>query len=124
MKKTLLFSLFIGSFGTMLQANDSKFIKNETIAVMSYSTETFRVYGNCGMCKKTIESSLKDIDGIKKASWNVVSKQMTVTFNPERISLIQIKEKIATVGYDTEDVKAETSTYDKLPGCCQYDRAK
>ena len=124
MKKTLLFSLFIGSFGTMLQANDSKFIKNETIAVMSYSTETFHVYGNCGMCKKTIETSLKDIDGIKKASWNIDSKQMTVTFNPEKISLKQIKEKIATVGYDTEDVKAETSTYNKLHGCCQYDRAK
>ena len=69
-----------------------------------HKTETFKVYGNCGMCEKTIEGSLKNVKGIDKADWNKETKMMEVTFDPEVITLTEIKQKIADVGYDTDEI--------------------
>ena len=84
-------------------------------------TDTFKVFGNCGMCKKNIETAV-NIKGVKKAHWDMHSKVMTVVFNPKIISLADIHKKIASIGYDTEIEKANDSAYYKLHGCCQYKR--
>ncbi len=84
--------------------------------------ETFKVWGNCGMCKSTIEKSLKSTKGIKSAKWNVDTKKMTVKYDAEKISLDNIKKTIADSGYDTEEHKASNETYNNLHHCCQYDR--
>ncbi|MFT5512760.1 MAG: mercuric ion binding protein [Bacteroidia bacterium] len=93
-----------------------------TQKVMHTETDSFIVSGNCGMCKKTIETSVKDTDGVISAAWNVDSKMFTVNYNPHTISLTQIKQKIADSGYDTDTIKAKEATYNGLPGCCQYER--
>lgn len=85
-------------------------------------TESFKVFGNCGMCKKRVEKALA-VDGIAKADWNVETKMMTVTYDTAKISNEAIQKKIAAVGHDTEKEKAADAVYNKLPGCCQYDRA-
>lgn len=82
----------------------------------------FKVTGNCGMCKKTIEASLKGKPGISSAEWNKDTKMMKVVFNPSKISEDQIHQKIADVGYDTDKKKASDKVYSSLPGCCQYNR--
>ena len=87
-------------------------------------TETFKVYGNCGMCKATIEGALKKKDGIIEREWNVKTKMLKVTYNPDEITLKEIKQKVADVGYDSDDVRAKEQTYKNLHGCCQYDRPK
>lgn len=96
----------------------------KTNEILHNETETFKVYGNCGMCKKRIESSLKDVKGVSKATWDVKSKMMKVTFDPHVISLEKIKTTIASVGHDVDGVKAEDKIYNNLPNCCQYDRVK
>ena len=85
-------------------------------------TENFKVYGNCGMCKKTIEGGLSDVEGIISSEWNVETKMMKVKYDESAISLADIKKKIAAVGYDTEKERAEDEVYNKLHGCCQYER--
>ncbi|NRA13029.1 MAG: heavy-metal-associated domain-containing protein [Crocinitomicaceae bacterium] len=82
----------------------------------------FTVYGNCGMCKKTIESSLDGIDGVIEADWNVKTDEMTVSFNSEEITLDKIKEKIASVGYDSDSHRAKDEVYENLHSCCKYER--
>ncbi len=84
--------------------------------------ETFTVYGNCGMCKKTIEGSLNGVDGVSSAEWNMDNDKMTVIFDESTISLDDVKQKIASVGYDMDDVRADDEVYNKLHSCCQYDR--
>ena len=96
--------------------------RNMEVVHGNHKTETFKVYGNCGMCEKTIEASLKNVKGIEKADWNKETKMMEVTFDSEVISLKEIKQKIADVGYDTDEVRATDDTYNGLPGCCQYER--
>jgi copper chaperone CopZ len=84
-------------------------------------TETFKVWGNCGMCEKTIEKALK-IKGISSAEWDKETKMITVSFNPKKVTLADIHKKIASVGYDTELETAKDEVYNKLHGCCQYER--
>jgi periplasmic mercuric ion binding protein len=84
--------------------------------------ETFKVYGNCGMCKTKIENALK-VDGVKKANWNIETKMLKIKYNPSVIKLEQIHQKIADAGYDTEMIKAADETYNSLHGCCKYERS-
>ncbi len=86
-------------------------------------TESFKVYGNCGMCKKRIEKAAKT-DGVSSAEWNKDTKMITVTYDSNSISNEQIQKNIAAAGHDTEKMKAEDKVYEKLPGCCLYERKK
>jgi len=91
-------------------------------ATSANQSNTFKVYGNCGMCEKTIEGSLINTDGIAKADWDKKTKLMVVEFDSTKINLNTIKSKISEVGYDMDNVTAEDSVYSELPMCCQYDR--
>jgi copper chaperone CopZ len=84
-------------------------------------TDTFKVWGNCGMCKKTIEKSLK-VDGVYKADWDRKTKMITVAYDPLKISLDDIKKRIADAGYDNEGYKADSADYEGLHSCCKYER--
>lgn len=85
-------------------------------------TETFKVSGNCGMCKTRIEKAAKAA-GATEANWDKDSKELTVTFSKESTNLAKIQQKIAEVGHDNDAFKATNETYNKLPGCCKYERA-
>ena len=86
-------------------------------------TESFKVLGNCNMCKKRIENSLK-IEPVSSAVWNVGSKIMTVTYDASKISNNDLQKKIAEVGHDTEKFEAPKDVFNKLPKCCLYERSK
>lgn len=86
--------------------------------------ETFKVYGNCNMCKKRIETAAKSVDGVISADWNVETKMLDVTYDESKTDLQQINEAIAKAGHDTDTVKASDEAYNKLPGCCKYERKK
>ena len=85
--------------------------------------ETFKVSGNCEMCKSTIETTTKALPGVNVANWNVETKELHVSFNEEKSSLSDIHKAIAKSGYDTELETAPKNAYDDLPACCQYTRA-
>lgn len=86
-------------------------------------TDTFKVYGNCDMCKKRIEKATL-ADGISKAIWNVDTKIMTVTYDDSKITNGDIQKKIAAAGHDTEKFTAADDVYESLPECCLYERKK
>lgn len=90
----------------------------------SNSEAQFKVWGNCKMCKKTIESAIHDKPGIEKAEWNVKTKQLTVKFDSTQIRLKDIQQYIAAAGYDNEGLRGDDKAYANLHSCCQYDRAE
>ena len=83
--------------------------------------ETLKVWGECGMCKKTIEKAAKD-SGATTATWNTESKKLTITYNTTKTSNEKIQQAIAAAGYDTQNLTADKEAYDKLHECCKYDR--
>lgn len=82
---------------------------------------SFKVSGNCDMCKERIEKAAK-IEGVKNAVWNQDTHLLTVAFAPEKVTLEKIQQSIANTGYDTEKFKAPESAYNNLPKCCQYEK--
>ena len=97
------------------------FMSVATVAIAQTKTETFKVSGNCGMCKTKIEKAAKDA-GAKSADWNADTKNLTVTYKSSTTNAAKIQQQIAVVGYDNVGFKATTEAYDKLHGCCKYDR--
>jgi copper chaperone CopZ len=82
-------------------------------------TAKIKVFGNCGMCKQRIETAL-DVPGIKTASWDSKTKMLDIVYNKSKISEQKIHEIVASVGHDTEKVKAKDNVYSDLPFCCLY----
>ena len=85
-------------------------------------TDIIMVYGNCAMCKRRIEGSLDYIKGIHSVDWDIDTKVLTVKYDNEKITKDEIKKKVAAAGHDTDKFIAKKEVYDKLPGCCQYER--
>lgn len=80
------------------------------------------VNGNCGMCKKRIETAAFSVKGVKSALWNSEDGVLHLLINEEKCALADVEKAIANVGHDTKNVKATQQDYDSLHGCCQYDR--
>ncbi|MDZ4808919.1 MAG: hypothetical protein SGI96_11725 [Bacteroidota bacterium] len=93
-----------------------------TVATAQTKTETFTVSGNCGMCKTKIEKAAIDA-GAKSATWDADTKNLTVTYKSNTTNAAKIQSQIATVGYDNAGAKATTEAYNKLHGCCKYERS-
>jgi periplasmic mercuric ion binding protein len=103
--------IFVTLIIAMLSAN--AFAQSKVV------TSTIKVYGNCSMCKKRIETAL-DHKGIKKAEWNTKTKELKVIYSSAKITEQQIHEIVAKAGHDTDKVKAKEETYASLPFCCLY----
>ena len=109
MKTIKLFSILI----VCLTLTSSLFAQKE-------KTDSFRVSGECNMCKKKIEKAAKEA-GASFASWSTATKILTVTYNT---SSGAIQQAIANAGYDTPNYKATEAAYKALDECCQYERDK
>lgn len=97
------------------------FVLSASSFAQKSKTEDIKVWGNCGMCKKTIESAAIGA-GASAANWNTESKVLTVSYNTKKVDQKKIQEAVAASGYDTQDMSAPNEAYDKLHGCCKYDR--
>nr|WP_317632869.1 copper chaperone [uncultured Flavobacterium sp.] len=84
-------------------------------------TKTVAINGNCGMCKKTIETAANSKD--VKLVWSPESKTATLTYNPSKTNVDNVLKRVADAGYDNESYEAKEEVYKKLHGCCQYDRS-
>jgi len=82
-------------------------------------TESFKVAGNCSMCKDRIEKAAK-VEGVSKADWDSKTKMLTLTYDSSKVKSDDVLKKIAAVGHDTDKFKADDKIYAKLPGCCKY----
>jgi hypothetical protein len=94
------------------------FLSTKLIAQQS---ETIKVWGNCGMCKKVIETAALKA-GASKANWSEETHLLQVSYKAKKTSNTKIQEAIAAAGYDTEAYTAPSEVYSKLHGCCQYER--
>ena len=98
--------------------------KTQTEAVQATDSVTFQVNGKCGMCKRRIEKAANELEGVNSANWDVKSKEFTAQYDTSKVSEKEIQEKIASVGHDTEKVKATEKAYNNLMECCKYERSE
>lgn len=91
--------------------------------IQNQTTETVKIYGNCGICKTTIEKA-GNVKNEASIEWNVDSKMATLSYDKQKTTKNDILKRIALAGYDSDSFYAPDDVYAKLPACCQYDRAK
>jgi copper chaperone CopZ len=110
MKKYMM--IMIAAF-TMHYTNAQEATKKKT------ETVVIQTSAQCGDCKERIEGGLNYTKGVIFAELNEDTKKVTVKYKTAIISAQKIKEKIAEIGYDAEEVKATKNGLDKLPACCK-----
>lgn len=92
-----------------------------TFIFAQQKTETAKVYGNCGMCKSRIEKAA-NADANVKATWDVKTKMLSMTYDAAKTTKKDILKRVAEVGHDNEAYLAPEKIYTQLPGCCLYER--
>ncbi|HMV14424.1 MAG: cation transporter [Chitinophagales bacterium] len=97
------------------------FFSGNMMAKDTLTKASFKVSGNCDMCKERIEKAAKSA-GVKHADWSEDTHILTVSFAVEKTNLEKIQQNVANAGYDNEKFKATEEAYKKLPKCCQYDK--
>lgn len=61
------------------------------------------VYGmTCGHCQKRVADAISSLEGVESVDVNLEAESATVNFDPEKVSLEEIKEAIRKAGYSTE----------------------
>lgn len=117
MKKLIVF-LMVAFVGLTTEAQEKQVKKNKNA---KYDIE---VNGNCGMCKKRIEKAAYSVKGVKSAQWHQDHQDVHIILDENRTTIEEVHKAIANVGHDTEKIKADDETYEKLHHCCMYDRKK
>lgn len=91
--------------------------------IKNTKTESVKIYGNCEMCEKTIETA-GSVKKIANVDWNKDTKMATITYDSTKTNQDEILKRIALAGYDSDKFLAPDDVYSKLAGCCQYERVK
>ena len=91
--------------------------------IKNISTETVKIYGNCGMCKSTIEKA-GNIKNESSVDWDKETKMAFISYDSLKTSKQEILKRVALAGYDSDIFLAPGDTYSSLPSCCQYERAE
>ena len=114
MKRIVL--LVLASLLSLTMVAQEKQSKNRKVVI--------KVAGNCGMCEKRIEKAAYSVKGVKNAEWYAEDQNIHLVIDETKCSKDDVAKAIAGVGHDTEIIKAQDEVYDKLHGCCLYERMK
>lgn len=110
MKSTVLITIY------MLLSTTQSFTQ-----IKNSKTETVKIYGNCGMCKATIEKA-GNIKNVALIDWDKEAKMATITYNSKKTTQTDILKRIALAGYDSDQFLAPDNAYNGLMDCCKYKR--
>lgn len=78
---------------------------------------------SCAVCAANVENKIKSLPGVTSASVNFASNSVTIDFDPDNISLQDIKAEVQSIGYDLliqedqggeKQLQAERSHYERL----------
>ncbi|MDD1743508.1 MAG: copper ion binding protein, partial [Methanomassiliicoccales archaeon] len=62
---------------------------------------SFGVSGmTCASCVDTIQRSLTDLQGVESANVNLATERATISYDPEKVGIEQIKKSVRDAGYD------------------------
>lgn len=105
---TIIFTLAFIVSGSITAAAQAKL---ETVKI--------KTSAECDMCKAKIEKEVGLTKGVKKATLDLTTRELTVIYNPSKTTVAKIKTVISNAGYDADEVKANNRAQKKLPDCCQ-----
>ena len=114
MKKSIVLLLFLCSFCL------ASYAQNRKPEWVTIKTPNLR----CWTCKQRLEDYMaREIgqteSGIMKMQINLLSGTTRVQYWPDRVNVSYIQTAFANAGFDADDIKAEETTYNRLPPACK-----
>ena len=95
-------------------------IAGTTVAQDKNKKISFEVDGRCEMCKMRIEKAALQIQGVKYASWDIPSHELSLIIDERKTNSMEVKTALVNVGHDTPELKASEEAYNKVHPCCKY----
>jgi copper chaperone len=59
---------------------------------------------SCDHCKHTVESTLKQFEGVKDAVVDLGNKRVALNYDPDKVELSKLEEALSEEGYDVANV--------------------
>lgn len=84
------------------------------------SHTSFKVSGNCEMCKDRIQKAAMMMPGVTTATWDISSHLLSLAYNSMKTDMDAVHKVIAEAGHDNGKYRASDATYNHLPACCRY----
>lgn len=73
----------------------------------------------CGHCEEAITEALTYHKGVLAMSMDMETKVVSVRYKTKKTSVEDLRNKIAALGYNADEVPASREAYAKLSPCCQ-----
>lgn len=112
--KKLFFLYILFAFASFGAAADNK-VATINIKASIYCDHCKK----CNSCGARLEKAVYTQKGIKRVDIDEANKTVSVVYNSEKTSPEKIRQAIAMVGFDADDVKADPKAYEKLDDCCK-----
>lgn len=103
----------ISVFAAMILFSGISFAQDSTVVI--------KTSAKCEQCKSKIENDLSFEKGVRKVVLDLITKDVTVVFNPKKTSAEKIRIAITKIGYDADNMPADPKAYEKLNKCCRKD---
>lgn len=82
-------------------------------------TITIKTSAVCSMCKERIENKMSFEKGVKAVNLDLKTKELTITYRPEKTTPEKLLTAVTKIGYDADDMPADIKAHNKLPECCK-----
>lgn len=80
-------------------------------AISDVVNRTMKIEGmTCASCVKAVERATKKIDGVTTASVNLATEKLTISYEPSKVRVVDIKKAVEKAGYKAieEDTTVDT----------------
>ena len=55
---------------------------------------------SCDHCKHTVETTLKQFDGVQDAIVDIANKRVALSYDPDKVELSKLEEALSEEGYE------------------------
>ena len=117
MKNSILKSILF--FAVLFIATNTVTAQKSTQKVVIKTTLNCNHCKECETCGLKFKTEMLKIQGIKMYELDDKAMTFTIYYNPNKTTLQAIKEGIAKLGYDADDVKATSEGLASLDRCCK-----
>jgi copper chaperone CopZ len=117
--KTILKNIFIACtlllFATNASAQEKKTVQTAVIKTKIHCDHCKA----CETCGQRFNQTLIREKGVQMVTLDEKAMTIKVTYNSKKTNIDAIKLAISKLGYDADDIKADTIAYEGLDGCCK-----
>lgn len=112
LKNFLILCLFVISNAIYAQSGSIETAEIKTTIWCDHCQE-------CADCGVNIFTGVKKVKGVKDVIVDDANHLIRVKYRPDKVTVEEIEEAIALLGFDANDRKADAEAYLRLDSCCK-----